>query len=109
MKLSSPVVVNNRKVKFAYLKSAVTSTGGGTYLTRALATRNETGADVIVFMLPRGENTIKNVERIKRGRGDLMSAVKPLILPFKIVVVVGSTQQYLEDFFKDMDWSDIKY
>ena len=109
MKLSSPVVVNNRKVKFAYLKSTVTSTGGGTYLTRALATRNETGADVIVFMLPRGENTIKNVERIKRGREDLMSAVKPLILPFKIVVVVGTCQAYLEDFYKDMNWSDIKY
>lgn len=109
MKLSSPVVVNNRKVKFAYLKSNVTSTGGGTYLTRALAVRNETGADVIVFMLPHGENTIKNVERIKRGREDLMSAVKPLILPFKIVVVVGSTQAYLEDFYKDMTWSDIKY
>lgn len=109
MKLSQSVVLNRRKVKFAYLKSNVTSTGGGTYLTRALAARNETGADVIVFMLPHSENTIKNVERIKRGREDLMSAVKPLILPFKIVVVVGTTQAYLEDFYKDMDWSDIKY
>lgn len=109
MRLRNPVVINNRKVKFAYLPSKVTSTGGGTYLTRALAARNETGADVIVFMLPHSENTLKNVERIKRGREDLMSAVKPLILPFKIVVVVGTTQAYLEDFYKDMTWSDIKY
>lgn len=109
MKMTQSVVLNNRKVKFAYLNSKVTSTGGGTYLTRALACRNETGADVIVFMLPRGDNTIKNVERIKRGREDLMSAVRPLILPFKIVVVVGSNQTYLEDFYKDKTWSDIKY
>lgn len=109
MKLHHPVVVNNRKVKFAYLNSKVTSTGGGTYLTRALAARNETGADVIVFILPHSENTSKNIERIKRGREDLMSAVKPLILPFKIVVVVGTNQQYLEDFYKDMSWSDVKY
>lgn len=109
MKLSPNVVVNNRQVKFAYLKSNVTSTGGGTYLTRALACRNETGADVIVFMLPHSENTAKNVERIKRGREDLMSAVKPLILPFKIVVVVGTQQAYLEDFYKDKTWSDVKY
>lgn len=109
MKTSQSVVVNNRKVKFAYLNSKVTSTGGGTYLTRALACRNETGADVIVFMLPHGENTAKNIERIKRGREDLMSAVKPLILPFKIVVVVGTRQEYLEDFYKDMSWSDVKY
>lgn len=109
MKLSSNVVVNGRGVKFAYLKSNVTSTGGGTYLTRALACRNETGADVIVFMLPHSENTVKNVERIKRGREDLMSAVKPLILPFKIVVVVGTQQTYLEDFYKDKTWSDVKY
>lgn len=102
-------MLNSRKVKFAYLPSKVTSTGGGTYLTRALACRNETGADVIVFMLPHGENTEKNVERIKRGREDLMSAVKPLILPFKIVVVVGATQSTLEEFYRDMDWSDIKY
>lgn len=109
MKALSNVVVNNRKVKFAYLNSKVTSTGGGTYLTRALACRNETGADVIVFMLPHGENTQKNVERIKRGREDLMSAVKPLILPFKIVVVIGSNQSALENYYKDMTWSDVKY
>ena len=107
--MSQPVVLNNRKVKFAYLNSKVTSTGGGTYLTRALACRNETNADVIVFMLPRGENTLKNVERIKRGREDLMSAVKPLILPFKIVVVIGSNQSALENYYKDMTWSDVKY
>ena len=109
MKTSQSVVVNNRKVKFAYLNSKVTSTGGGTYLTRALACRNETGADVIVFMLPHSENTEKNVERIKRGREDLMSAVKPLILPFKIVVVIGSNQSALENYYKDMTWSDVKY
>lgn len=109
MKRPSSVVVNNKKVKFAYLSSSVTSTGGGTYLTRALAVRNATGADVLVFMLPHSDNTTKNIERIKRGREDLMAAVKPLILPFKIVVVVGSTQAYLEDFYKDMNWSDVKY
>ena len=109
MKTSQPVVVNNRKVKFAYLNGKVTSTGGGTYLTRALACRKETGADVIVFMLPHGENTQKNVERIKRGRADLMSAVKPLILPFKIVVVIGSNKSALENYYKDMTWSDVKY
>ena len=109
MKLPQNVVLNNRHVKFAYLNSKVTSTGGGTYLTRALACRNETGADVIVFMLPNGENTEKNVERIKRGREDLMSAVKPLILPFKIVVVIGSNQPALEHFYKDIAWSDVKY
>ena len=109
MKLPQSVVINNHKVKFAYLKSDVTSTGGGTYLTRALATRNVTGADVIVFILPQCENTAKNIERIKRGREDLMSAVRPLILPFKIVVVVGTCQAYLEDFYKDKTWSDVKY
>lgn len=103
------LVKNNKGVNFCYLNSKVTSTGGGTYLTRALAARNETKADVIVFVLPRSENTVKNVERIKRGREDLMSAVSPLILPFKIVVVVGSQVPYLIDFYKDMNWSDVKY
>ena len=93
----------------ALLRELHNVTGGGTYLTRALACRNETGADVIVFMLPHGENTIKNVERIKRGREDLMSAVKPLILPFKIVVVIGSNRSALENYYKDMAWSDVKY
>lgn len=109
MKLTSSAVKNNVGVNFCYLDSKVVSTGGGTYLTRALAARAETGADVIVFILPRGDNTIKNVERIKRGREDLMSAVKPMILPFKIVVVVGTNKAYLQDFYKNMHWSDIKY
>lgn len=109
MKMSSLVVKNKRGVNFCYLNSKVTSTGGGTYLTRALDARNETGADVIVFMLPLCENSYKNMERIKRGREDLMSAVKPLILPFKIVVVIGTNQVSLEEFYKDMTWSDVKY
>ena len=40
---------------------------------------------------------------------DLMSAVKPLILPFEIVVVIGSNQSALESYYKDMTWSDVKY
>lgn len=109
MKLSNNVVKNNRGVSFCYLNSKVTSTGGGTYLTRALDARNETGADVIVFILPMCENSYKNMERIKRGREDLMSAVKPLILPFKIVVVIGNNQASLEEMYKDVAWSDVKY
>ena len=108
-KASNLVVKNNVGVNFCYLDSKVISTGGGTYLTRALDARNQTGADVIVFMLPRCENSDKNAERIKRGREDLMSAVKPLILPFKIVVVIGSNQALLEKYFLNMSWSDIKY
>lgn len=103
------VVKNNVGVTFCYLPSSVTSTGGGTYLTRALAARNITGADVIVFILPSSENARKTMERIKRGREDLMSAVRPLILPFKIVVNIGNTQKALENYFRDMSWSDIKY
>lgn len=106
---SQCVVKNNVGVNICYLNSKVTSTGGGTYVSRALDARNETGADVIVFMLPNCENAQKNAERIKRGREDLMSAVKPLILPFKIVAVIGNTQAGLEEFFKDKHWSDIKY
>lgn len=104
-----PVVKNKVGVNFCYLPTKVTSTGGGTYLTRALDARNQTGADVLVFMLPSGENAQKNAERIKRGREDLMAAVKPLILPFKIVVAIGSNQIQLEKFFEKKHWSDIKY
>lgn len=104
-----PVVINKRGVKFAYLESKVTSTGGGTYLTRALDARNKTDADVIVFILPASENAYRNVERIKRGREDLMLAVKPLILPFKIVAVIGATKQSLMEHYENVDWSDIKY
>lgn len=109
MKSHPPVVKNKVGVKFCYLKSAVTSTGGGTYLTRALEARNSTGADVLVFVLPMCENAAKNMERIKRGRQDLMDSVKPLILPFKIVVTIGSNQAQLEKHFEKMHWSDIKY
>ncbi len=105
---SQTVVKNKVGVTFCYLESAVTSTGGGTYLTRALAARKETNADVIVFVLPHSDNTSKNVERIIRGRDDLMSAVHPLILPFKIVVVVGTKVEYLKDFYSEKKWSDIK-
>ena len=104
-----PVVKNKVGVNFCYLPTKVTSTGGGTYLTRALDARKQTGADVLVFMLPSGENAQKNAERIKRGREDLMAAVKPLILPFKIVVAIGSNQIQLEKFFEKRHWSDIKY
>ena len=104
-----PVVKNKRGVKFCYLHSTVTSTGGGTYLTRALDMRNHTGADVLVFVLPSCENAVRNAERIKRGREDLMQAVHPLILPFKIVVTIGSNQVNLEKHFENMEWSEIKY
>ncbi|AEJ81436.1 gp60 [Erwinia phage vB_EamM-Y2] len=105
----SPVVKNNVGVNFVYLRSTVTSAGGGTYITRALDARNKTGADVIVFMIPNSVNALRNIERIKRGREDLMSAVKPLILPFKIVAVISENQKALEEHFEDMLWSDVKY
>lgn len=103
------LVVNKRGVKFCYLSSKVTTTGGGTYLTRALAARAETEADVLVFMIPGGPNAERNRERIMRGRDDLMSAVKPLILPFKIVVMIGTNQSLAENYFSTMTWSDVKY
>lgn len=109
MRKGYSTVINNRGVKFCFLRSTVTSSGGGTYLTRALDARNQTDADVLVFMLPHSDNTVKNIERIKRGREDLMSAVRPLILPFKIVVVVGTTLEYFMNKHKNSTWSDIKY
>lgn len=109
MNVKPILVTNNRGVKFCYLPSIVSTSGGGTYLSRVLAARNETKADVFVLMLPTNPQSNKNAARIKRGRDDLMSAVKPLILPFKIVVTIGATQTSLEDFFRNMDWSDIKY
>ena len=105
----SRVVKNKVGVNFCYLDSHVTSTGGGTYLTRALAARNETGADVIVFLIPASENAEKNRERIVRGRDDLMSAVRPLILPFKIVVLIGSNVESAKAFFETKTWNDVKY
>lgn len=105
----SQLVKNKVGVNFCYLDSVVTSTGGGTYLTRALAARNETGADVIVFLIPHSENAEKNRERIIRGRDDLMSAVRPLILPFKIVVLIGSNVENAKTFFEDKYWNDVKY
>lgn len=109
MRKSDKVFKNNVGVTFCFLSSSVTSSGGGTYLTRALDARNTTGADVIVFMLPHSDNVNQNVERIKRCRDDLNNSVKPLILPFKIVVTVGSTPENLSLFYKDMRWSDVKY
>lgn len=109
MKSHPPVVKNKLGVRFCYLKSDVTTAGGGTYLTRALDVRNQTGADVIVFTIPQSENALRVMERIKRGREDLMAAVKPLILPFKIVVTIGSNQAQLEKFFSELSWSEIKY
>lgn len=109
MCLRDQVVKNNVGVNFCYLHSSVTSTGGGTYITRALKIRNDTGADVIVFMIPPSENAEKNRERIIRGREDLMSAVRPLILPFKIVVVITENQQQLEKFYQDKTWNDVRY
>lgn len=107
--LRNPQVKNNVGVNFVYLRSTVTTNGGGTYITRALDARNKTGADVIVFMIPNSGNAVKTLERIKRGREDLMSAVKPLILPFKIVAVISENQKALEEHFEDMSWSDVKY
>lgn len=107
--LRNPQVKNKVGVNFVYLRSSVTSTGGGTYITRALAARNDTGADVIVFMIPPSENAAKNLERIKRGREDLASAVRPLILPFKIVAVISENQEALEEFFAEKSWNDVRY
>lgn len=105
----NPQVKNKVGVNFVYLHSKVTSCGGGTYITRALDARNKTGADVIVFMVPPSENALKNLERIKRGREDLASAVRPLILPFKIVAVISENQEALEDFFSEKTWNDVRY
>ncbi|HEI0612399.1 TPA: hypothetical protein SIF59_004282 [Escherichia coli] len=106
----APTVLKNKVgVTFCYLQSSVTSSGGGTYITRALDARKETGADVIVFLLPHSENAEKNMERIKRGREDLMSAVKPLILPFKICVAIGATAEQFHKSHEGKQWSEIKY
>lgn len=104
-----PLVKNKVGVNFVYLHSKVTSKGGGTYISRALAARNDTGADVIVFMIPSSENALETLERIKRCREDLASAVRPLILPFKIVAVISENQKHLENFFSDSTWNDVRY
>lgn len=109
MKRAPIVVTNNRGVKFCFLHSTVATSGGGTYLSRLLDARNKTGADVFVFLLPNNELAQKNLARIKRGREDLMSAVKPLILPFKVVVTIGATQDTYMDLVREFTWSDIKY
>lgn len=103
------VLRNNKGVNFCYLTSSVTSTGGGTYLTRVLDARNETKADVFVFILPACGNVYKNMERIERGVKDLKAAVKPLILPFKILVRIGDTNpKYIHEHFANYEWDDIK-
>ena len=106
---SQTLLKNKQGVTFCYLQSTVTSTGGGTYLTRALAARKATGANVIVFLLPRSENAEKNMERIKRGRDDLMAAAAPMILPFKICVAIGSNVSQFQEAHADKTWSEIKY
>lgn len=103
------VIKNKVGVTFCYLHSSVTTNGGGTYTARALKARKETDADVIVFLLPHSENAQKSMERIKRGREDLMSAVRPLILPFKICVAIGTTAQQFHAGVEKKFWSDIKY
>ncbi|QHJ79823.1 MAG: hypothetical protein [Caudoviricetes sp.] len=110
MSIKKPLVLkNNKGVNICYLESSVTSTGGGTYLTRVLDARNYTGADVFVFVIPACMNTNKNIERIERGIRDLKAAVSPLILPFKILVRVGDVHpMYINKHFENMDWDDIK-
>lgn len=107
--LKPVVVVNNKGVRICYIRSKVTSVGGGTYITRALALRNETQADVIVFMIPNGDNAAKNRERINRGREDLAAAVRPLILPFKITTVITDNQKAAEMYFSNLTWNEITY
>jgi len=106
-----PVVLNNNiGVKFCYLESIVTSIGGGTYLTRALDAREKTQADVIVFILPNSCNAYRNLERIRRGVESLKAAVKPLILPFKVIVRIGNVNPHrLHKMFDNVPWDAVKY
>lgn len=110
MSIKKPLVLkNNKGVNICYLESSVTSTGGGTYLTRVLDARNATGADVFVFVLPACANTYKNMERIERGIRDLKAAVSPLILPFKILIrVCGVHPKFIQPHFENLEWDDIK-
>lgn len=101
---------NNIGTKFCYLQSEVTSVGGGTYLNRALDARKETGADVIVFIVPNSPNTYKILDRINKGIESLASAVKPLILPFKVIVRVGNVSpSRLNKMFDNVPWDAVKY
>lgn len=99
---------NKLGVKFCILTADVKSAGGGTYISRVLAARNVTKADVFVFSVPNNEYTDRTMRRIYNGRNDLMSAVEPLILPFKVVVVLGSTKEFIMNFYAEKTWSDIK-
>lgn len=111
MSNKKPVLLkNNIGVNFCYLESTVTTQGGGTYLTRALDARKDTEADVIVFIIPNSENSYKTLERINRGVKDLTAAVKPLILPFKIIVRIGNVSPHrLHQHFENVPWDAIKY
>ena len=49
------------------------------------------------------------MERIERGVKDLKAAVKPLILPFKILVRIGGTNPtHIHEHFINHEWDDIK-
>lgn len=106
-----PIVLqNNIGVKFCYLQTEVTTSGGGTYLNRALDARQETGADIIVFIVPSSENTYKILDRINRGIKSLSSAVSPLILPFKVIVRVGKVSpDRMNKLFDNVPWDAVKY
>lgn len=110
MSIKKPLVLrNNKGVNVCYLTSTVTTVGGGTYLSRVLDARNETKADVFIFVLPACSNVYKNKERIERGVRDLKAAVKPLILPFKILVRIGDVApKYIHSHFENLEWDDFK-
>lgn len=107
--MSDILFKNKVGVKVLILNLSVTTSGGGTYLTRAIKARNESGADVIIFNVPKSKNADSIIGRIKRGHDDLRLSVKPLILPFKIVTHVGETINSLKEMYKDVYWSDVKY
>lgn len=107
--MSGILFKNKVGVKVLILNLSVTTSGGGTYLTRAIKARNETDADVIIFNVPKSINADKIVGRIKRGHDDLRMSVKPLILPFKIVTHIGETINSLKQLYAEAYWSDVKY
>lgn len=107
--MSGILFKNKVGVKVLILNLSVTTSGGGTYLTRVIKARNETDADVIIFNVPKSINADKIVGRIKRGHDDLRMSVKPLILPFKIVTHIGETINSLKQLYAEAYWSDVKY
>lgn len=72
--------------KYCYLYSDNTISGGGSYLTRVLAARNETNADVFVFVMPDVGDKQKIHSRIKRTVESLEQSVAPMKIPFRVVV-----------------------